>query len=67
MQDKTVKLQTYNLYYFLDKKFFGDDGSQNVFVFQPILHILEKRKGKSTERGYILLNLSHYILLSYIA
>ena len=27
-QDKIVKLETHGLSYFLDKKFFGDDGSQ---------------------------------------
>ena len=32
---KIVKLQTHDLCYFLGKIFFGDDGFQNMFVYQP--------------------------------
>ena len=31
-QDKLVKLETYDLNYFLGKIFVGDDGSKNIFV-----------------------------------
>ena len=34
-QDKIVKLQTHDLTFFLAKKVFGDDGLQNMFVYQP--------------------------------
>ena len=54
--------------------FTSDDGSQNIFVYQLTLDLLEIKKIKAlimflvgNQRGYILLNLSHYILLSYIA
>ena len=40
-QDKTVKLETNDLNYFLGKIFFGDDGSQNMFVYQPTFNMLE--------------------------
>ena len=40
-QDKIVKLETNDLNYFLGKKFFGDDGSQNMFVYQPTFNMLE--------------------------
>ena len=33
-QDKIVKLETYDLSYFLVKMFFDGDGPQNVFVYQ---------------------------------
>ena len=47
-QDKIVKLQTHDLSYFLGKIFFGDDGSQNMFFYQPKLDtfILKKRQGR---------------------
>ena len=44
-----MKLQTHDLSYFLCKKFFGDDGSQNRFVYQLILDTLELKKDKSTD------------------
>ena len=51
--------------------FTNDDGSQND---QPILDTLELKKKTvlimlivENQRGYILLNLRHYILLSCIA
>ena len=40
-QDKIVKLETNDLNYFLGKNFFGDDGSQNMFVYQPTFNMLE--------------------------
>ena len=36
-QDKIVKLQTYDLSYFLGKNFFGDDVFQNMFLYQKTL------------------------------
>ena len=64
-----------------DYKFFlgtiylaSNDGSQNTFVYQPIIDTLEIKKTKAqimflvgNQRDYILLNLNHYILLSYVA
>ena len=52
--------------------FTSNDGFQNIFFYQPILHTLEIKKGtdyvlSGYQREYIILNLSHYILLSYIA
>ena len=38
-QDKIVKLQTYDLSYFL-----GNYGFQNMFVYQPTLDTLELKK-----------------------
>ena len=52
--------------------FTSNDGFQNIFFYQPILHTLEIKKVLimflvGYQREYIILNLSHYILLSYIA
>ena len=54
--------------------FTSNDGSQNNFVYQLTLDTLELKKGKGTDyvlswksEGVLILNLSHYILLSYIA
>ena len=43
-----MKLETHDLNYFLGKKFFGDDGSQNIFVYQPTFTMLELNIGKVT-------------------
>ena len=48
--------------------FIGDDGFQNMFVYQPKLNMLELKEDKGTEhvenqKGYILLNVHYYILL----
>ena len=48
-QDKTLKLQTFDLNHFLGKILFGDDGSQNMLVYQPKLDTLELKKGKGTD------------------
>ena len=73
-QDKILKLQTYDLSYFPGKNCFGDDGSLNMFVYQPALDTFELKKARvliiwlvGNQKGYILLNLSHYILLVCIA
>ena len=54
--------------------FTRDDGSQNVFVYQPTLDTLELKKTKElitflvgSQMEYLFLNFSHCILLSYIA
>ena len=58
-KDKVVKQQTHDLNYFLGKIFFGDDGSQNMFVYHPTLETLQlkkdKVKSKKSQRLYILL------------
>ena len=53
--------------------FTSNDGSQNTFFYQPTLDTLELKKIKvrimflvGNEMEYIILNLSHYVLLSYI-
>ena len=43
-----MKLETHDLNYFLGKKFFGDAGSQNMFVYQPTFTMLELTIGKVT-------------------
>ena len=53
--------------FFLGRIYFtSNDGSHNTFVYQPTLDILELKKVKAL-REWLILNLSHYILLSYIA
>ena len=54
--------------------FTSNGGSQNTFVNQPTLDTLESKKKKKAkvmimflvgnQREYLILNLSHYILLS---
>ena len=39
-QDETVKLQTHDLIYFLDKVFFDDDGFHNMLAYQPAVNML---------------------------
>ena len=73
-QQKMAKLQTLDLRYFLGKIFFDDDSSQNMLLYQPSLDTFELEKGKAmiiflagNQRECMLLNLSHFILLSCIA
>ena len=54
--------------------FIGDDRSQDLFVYQSILDTLELQKTRvlimflvGNQRWHIVLNLSHYILISCIA
>ena len=55
--------------------FTNNDGSKNTFLYQPTLYTLElKTKARAltiflvgNHREYIILNLSHYTLFSYIA
>ena len=44
-----MKLKAYDLSYFLGKNFFGDDGSQNMFVYQPTLRTLQLQEHKGTD------------------
>ena len=69
------KLTTKDYNFFLGRMCFtSNDGSQNTFVYQRTLDNLESKKAKilvifliGNQMEYITLNLSHYILLSYIA
>ena len=56
-RDKIVEMQAYDLNYFLYTLFFGYDGFQNMFIYQP----------KSTKELNTLLvgNQQRYILLNY--
>ena len=54
--------------------FTNNDGSQNIFVYQPTLDTLELKKTKvliiflvGNQREYLILNLSHYVIPSCIA
>ena len=67
-------MQTHSLSYFLCKCFFGDDGFQNMIVYQPTLNTLKFGNEKSTikfivghQRVYIFFNLKLCILLFCIA
>ena len=48
-QDKIGKLGTHDSSYFLDKNDFGNDGFQNMFVYEPGLITFELKKDKSTD------------------
>ena len=60
---------------FLGRLYFtSNNGSQNTFIYQPTLDTLDLKNRKiliiflvGNQRECILLNLSHYILLSYLA
>ena len=49
-QDKIAKLETCDFNYFLGKIFFGDNSSQNMFVYQPTLSTPELETEKGTEK-----------------
>ena len=75
VQKKLNSLITNDHNFFLGGMYFtSNDWSQNTFAYQPILDKLQLKKTKvlimflvRNEMEYIILNLSHYILLSYIA
>ena len=75
VHEKLNSLMTKDYNFFLGRIYFtGNDGSQNMFVYQPTLQTLELKKKKvmtmflaGNQREYIIINLSHYMLLSYIA
>ena len=46
-QEKIVQRQTRDLSYFLCIKVFGDDGSPNMFVYQPTFSTLQIKKIKA--------------------
>ena len=48
-QNKIVKLKTYDLTYFLGKNIFSDQGSPNMFVYQPTYNTLELREDKGID------------------
>ena len=48
-QDKIGKLGTHDSSYFLDENDFGNDGFQNMFVYEPGLITFELKKDKSTD------------------
>ena len=73
-QDKTIKLQTYDLSYFLGRNSFGDNSFQNTFVYQPKFNTLELKKTRAlimlsvgNQKIYLNLNFFHYMVLSYLA
>ena len=75
VQKKANSLITNDCNFFLSRMYLAsDDGSQNTFVYQPTLDMLELKNTKlmimflvGNQIEYIILNLSHYILLSYVA
>ena len=48
-EDKIVKLELHDLSCFRGKNFFGDDDSQNMFVYQPTFIILSLKVSKRSE------------------
>ena len=73
---KLNSLTTKNYNFFLGRMFFtSNDGSQNTFVYQLALDTLELEQRikvlimflVGNQREHVILNLSHYILLSCIA
>ena len=44
-----MKIKTYDLHYLIGKNIFGDDGSQNMFVYQPTFNTLELKPDKGTD------------------
>ena len=41
IQNKIKKLKTFDLSYFRGKNYFGEDGNQNYYIFQPISKYLK--------------------------
>ena len=71
-KEEIEKPQTFDLTYFLGKTFFGDNGFQNMFVYQPTLNTFELKKDKRTEhfigwksKGLFKSKLFHYTVLSF--
>ena len=76
VQKKLNSLITKDYNFFLVIIYFAsNDGSQNTFIYQPILDTLELKKQREVlimllvgnQMKYLILNLSHDILLSQIA
>ena len=74
VQKKLNTLITNYYNFFLGRMYFtSNDVSQNTFVYQSTLDKLQLKKAQvlimflvGNQREYLILNLSHYILLSYI-
>ena len=74
VQKKLNTLITNYYNFFLGRMYFtSNDVSQNTFVYQSTLDKLQLKKTQvlimflvGNQREYLILNLSHYILLSYI-
>ena len=41
-QDKIVKLQTYDLSFFIGQRYFNSEGSQNYLIFQTLYYTLKR-------------------------
>ena len=73
VQKKVDSLVTNDYNFFVDRIYFtSNDGFQNMFVYEPTHDTLELKKDKcmflnGNQMEYIILNFSHYILLSFIA
>ena len=75
VQRKLNSLITNDYNFFLGRMYItSNDGSQNTFVYQRTLDTLELKKAKilvifliGNQMEYITLNVTHYILVSYIA
>ena len=75
IQKKLNALITKDYDLFLGRIYFkGNHWSQNAFVYQQTIDSLELKREKllimflvGNQREYLILNLSHYILLSYVA
>ena len=72
VQKKLDNLRTKDYHFFCGRIYFtSNDGSQNMFVYQPTCNVLELKRTKlvimfvvRNQREYLVLHLSHYILLS---
>ena len=75
VQKRLTSLITKHYNFLLGRKHFTrNDGSQNMFVYQPTLDTLELKKTKvlimflaENQKEFLILNSSYYILTSYIA
>ena len=73
-QKKLNRIITKDYNFFLGRNYFtSNDGSQNTFFYQPTLDTLGLKKIKvlilflsGNQKGYLILNLRHYMLLSCI-
>ena len=52
MKKNIVKLQRFGSDFFIDNNFFGNDGFQNMFVYQPTFYLLGYKQVGS---GYVIL------------
>ena len=73
ISNKVNITSTKHFFFFLGRIYFTSD-VKTMFVYQPASDTLELKKTRilimflvRNQKGYVLLNLSHYILLSYTA